>query len=209
MKLSGRLPLKFNNIALVSVPMTLVMLALSVWIPLDADTGVAKEQDENPGEIVVQMVVRTAAVDAIDYEKRTVTFKLGDGTPQTFKAGQEERTFDQVKVGDLVNTAFVESITVSIRNSGAPPSAVETQTTLSAPNRGKSNGGAANALVFSGKVETVDHTHRTVTIKSPEGNMRILKVERNVTNFGLVKERDHVVVMSRELLAIMVEIAQR
>ena len=211
MKPSEKLPVKFNNIASISVPKTLVTLLLFVWIPLAATpgAGAVKEQDKNPGEIVVQMVVSTAAVDAIDYEKRTVTFKLGDGTPQTFKAGQEERTFDQVKVGDLVNTAFVESITVSIRNSGAPPSAVETQTTLSAPNRGKSNGGAANALVFSGKVETVDHTHRTVTIKSPEGNMRILKVERNVTNFGLVKERDHVVVMSRELLAIMVEIAQR
>ena len=195
----------------ISVPMTLVMLLLSVWIPLAGtpDAGAAKNQDENPGEIVVQMVVSTAAVDVIDYEKRTVTFRLGDGTQQTFDAGQEERTFDQVKVGDLVNTTFVESITVSIRNSDARPSTFVTQTTLSAPNRGKSNGGAANALVFTAKVETIDHTCRTVTIKSSEGNTKILKVGRDVTNFGLVKEGDLVVVMSRESLAIMVETAQK
>ena len=187
------------------------MLVLSVWIPLAAtpETEAAKVQDENPGEIVVQMVVSTVAVDAIDYEKRTVTFKLGDGTPQTFKAGQEERTFDQVKVGDLVNTTFVESITVSIRNPDARPSTFVTQATQWAPNRGKSNGGAANALVFTAKVETIDHTRRTVTIKSSEGNTKILKVGRDVMNFGLVKEGDLVVVMSRESLAIMVETAQR
>ena len=195
----------------ISVPMTLVMLLLSVLIPLAATpgAGAVKEQDKNPGKIVVQMVVSTAAVDAIDYEKRTVTFKLGDGTLQTFKAGQEERTFDQVKLGDLVNTTFVESITVSIRNSAAPPSTVETQTIQSAPNRVKSNGSAANALVFTAKVETIDHSRRTVTMKSPEGNMKILKVGRDVTNFGLVKEGDPVVVMSRESLAIMVETATK
>jgi hypothetical protein len=195
----------------ISVPMHLVMLLLSVWIPLAAtpDAGAAKTQDENPGEIVVQMVLSTAAVDAIDYEKRTVTFKLGDGTPQTFKVGQEERTFDQVKVGDLVNTTFVGSLTVSIRTSNAPPSTVETQTALSAPNRGKSTGGAASTLVYTAKMETIDHTRRTVTIKSSEGNMKILKVGSDVTNFGLVKEGDHVFVMSRESLAIMGETAQR
>ena len=208
---SEKLPVKFNNVASMPVPKTLVTLLLFVWILMAAtpETEAAKGQNENPGEIFVQMVVSTAAVDMIDYEKRTVTFRLRDGTQQTFDAGQEERTFDQVKVGDLVNTTFVESITVSIRNSDARPKTFVTQTTLSAPNRGKSSGGAANALVFTGKVETVDHTHRTVTIKSPEGNMRILKMERDVTNFGLVKESDHVVVMSRESLAIMVETAQR
>jgi len=105
----------------ISIPRIFVMLVLSVWIPLAAtpETEAAKGQNENPGEIFVQMVVSTAAVDMIDYEKRTVTFRLRDGTQQTFDAGQEERTFDQVKVGDLVNTTFVESITVSIRNSDA------------------------------------------------------------------------------------------
>jgi len=195
----------------ISIPRIFVMLVLSVWIPLAAtpETEAAKGPDENPGEIVVQMVVSTAAVDVINYEKRTVTFRSGDGPPQTLEAGQEERTFDQVKVGDLVNTTFVESITVSIRNSDARPKTFVTQTTLSAPNRGKSNGGVAHAIVFAAKVETIDHTRRTVTIKSSEGDTKILKVRRDVTNFGLVKEGDRVVVMSRESLAIMVETGQK
>jgi len=211
LKPSEKLPVKFNNVASMPVPKTLVTLLLFVWILMAAtpETEAAKGQNENPGEIFVQMVVSTAAVDMIDYEKRTVTFRLRDGTQQTFDAGQEERTFDQVKVGDLVNTTFVESITVSIRNSDARPKTFVTQTTLSAPNRGKSNGGVAHAIVFAAKVETIDHTRRTVTIKSSEGDTKILKVRRDVTNFGLVKEGDRVVVMSRESLAIMVETGQK
>jgi hypothetical protein len=143
---------------------------------------------EKPGPIVIELVVSTATVDAVDHEQRTVTLKLPDGTAQTNKAEPEVKNVDQGRVSDLANATFVESIAVFIRTSDAPK-------------RAMLGGGVAKALLLTGKVETIDHTHRTVTLKGPEGNMKTLKVGRNVTNFILMKEGDQVVVRSRESLA--------
>lgn len=55
-----------------------------------------------PGGVKVEMEEGNATVDSVDYENRTGTLKLPDGTMLTFKAGPEVRNFDQVKVGDKV-----------------------------------------------------------------------------------------------------------
>ena len=57
---------------------------------------------EKPGAIVVEAVTSTATVDTVDYEKRTGTLKLPDGTIVTFSFGPEVRTFEQINVGDKV-----------------------------------------------------------------------------------------------------------
>jgi hypothetical protein len=147
---------------------------------------------EKPGPIVIELVVSTATVDAIDDGKRTVTVKVPDGTTQTLKAEPKVKNIDQGKVSDPVNTTFIESIAVLIR---APY----------APTRAKPGDGGTNTLLFTGKVETIDRTHRTVTLKSPEGDLKTLTVGRDLTNFILMKEGDPVVVRSRESLAITSE----
>jgi hypothetical protein len=147
---------------------------------------------EKPGPIVIELIVSTATVDAIDYGKRTVTVKVPDGTAQTIKAEPEVKNVDQGKVSNLVNRTFIESIAVFIR---APY----------APTKANPGDGTTNTLLLTGKVETIDRTHRTVTLKSPEGNIKTLSVGRNVTNFILMKEGDPVVVRSREPLAITSE----
>ena len=54
-----------------------------------------------PG-VKVEAEENAATVASIDYENRTGTLKLPDGTMVTFKAGPEVRNFDHVKVGDKV-----------------------------------------------------------------------------------------------------------
>ncbi len=143
---------------------------------------------EKPGPIVIELVVSTATVDAIDDGKRPMTVKVPDGTAQTIKAVPEVKNVDQGKVSDLVNTTFIESIAVFIR---APY----------APTKANPGDGRTNTLLLTGKVETIDRTHRTVTLKSSEGNLKTLSVGRDLTNFILMKEGDAVVVRSREPLA--------
>jgi len=50
----------------------------------------------------VESLTSTATVVGLDYENRTGTLKLPDGTTTTFKAWPEARNFDQLKVGDQV-----------------------------------------------------------------------------------------------------------
>jgi hypothetical protein len=139
---------------------------------------------EKPGSIVIDLVVRSATVDTLDYEKRTVTLKMPDETAQTLKAEPKVKNVDQGKVGNLDHTMFIESIAVFI---GTPK----------APTRTKPEDAASDPLLFTAKVDTIDHAHRTVTLKSPQGNLKTLNVGRNVANFILMKEGDQVVVRSR------------
>jgi hypothetical protein len=55
-----------------------------------------------PGAVRVGADEATAIVDAVDYENRTGTIRLPDGTTLSFKAWPELRNFDRVKVGDKV-----------------------------------------------------------------------------------------------------------
>jgi hypothetical protein len=139
---------------------------------------------EKPGPIVIELVVSRAIVDANDYGKRTMTLELPDGTAQTLKAGPGVKNVDQGKVGNLDNTTFIESIAVFI-------------STPNAPTRVKPEDAVTDPLLLTAKVDTIDHAHRTVTLKSPQGNLKTLSVGRNVGNFILMKEGDQVVVRSR------------
>ncbi len=61
-----------------------------------------KRDVEKPSAISVQAMESTATIVAIDYENRTGTVMLADGTTETFHARLEVKDFDQVKVGDQV-----------------------------------------------------------------------------------------------------------
>ena len=72
-----------------------------------AQFGFAQTQniDRNAGKpsaVSVATLESMATVHAIDYEKRTGTLMLADGTTETFHAGPEVKDFDQIKVGDQV-----------------------------------------------------------------------------------------------------------
>jgi hypothetical protein len=54
------------------------------------------------GGIKVGAEEDTATVDSVDYENRTGTLKLPDGTITIFRANPEVNNFDQLKVGDKV-----------------------------------------------------------------------------------------------------------
>ena len=62
----------------------------------------ARDNAQRPGAVKVEAEESTATVDALDYENRTGTLKLLDGTMLTFNFGPEVRNFDDIKVGDQV-----------------------------------------------------------------------------------------------------------
>jgi len=85
----------------------LSVVSLICAIMASAQLGFAQVQKmgndiEKPGAIVVETVTSRATVDTVDYEKRTGTLKLPDGTIVTFSFGPEVRTFEQMNVGDQV-----------------------------------------------------------------------------------------------------------
>lgn len=62
----------------------------------------ASNESQAAGKVKVEVEESTATVASVDYENRTGTLKLPDGTVLTFEAGPEVKNFDLVKVGDKV-----------------------------------------------------------------------------------------------------------
>jgi hypothetical protein len=187
----------------VAIALLVAFAPFALAAPTEAKTG--KKQAGEPGAVVVAAVTATATVDAIDAAKRKVTLKWPDGKTKTIKVGKEVVNFDQIAVGDRVNTTFVEELAVFVKKSDAPPSAEETETVALAPKGAKPGVVVADTQVLTAKIEAINYRARTVTLKGPAGQSKTLKVGSNVKNFKAVKKGDEVVVRFTEALAIIVE----
>jgi len=67
-----------------------------------------------PAGVVADTVQITANVEAIDYQKRTVTLKGPEGNVRTIKVGEGVKHLDQVKVGDQVVVRVTEAFALSV-----------------------------------------------------------------------------------------------
>jgi hypothetical protein len=160
---------------------------------------------EKPGGIVVETITGTATVAAVDAAKRTVTLESGDGTLKTYKLGPEARNFDQIKVGDMVRATYTESVAVFVRKSDEQPGADEVRTIEVAPKGAKPGVIMTDTVEITAKVEAIDYTNRTVTLKGPQGNVMTFSVDASVKKFDNVKVGDELVMRVTEALAIAVE----
>jgi len=62
----------------------------------------ASSESQVPSKVRAEAEESVATVASVDYESRTGTLKLPDGTMLTIKARPELKNFDVVKVGDKV-----------------------------------------------------------------------------------------------------------
>ena len=72
-----------------------------------------------PGGVVVNTMDVSSRVTAIDAANRKVTLLGPDGDKFTVKVGPEAINFDQIRVGDLVNTTVTEELVVYLDEKGA------------------------------------------------------------------------------------------
>jgi hypothetical protein len=169
----------------------------------------AKKETGKPGIVVTDVSVAKATVEAIDYDKRTVTLKGPEGNTLTLKVDKNAKNFDQVKKGDQVTAEYYESVAVFVRKPGAEPGAAGLETVQVAPPGQKPAGMVVNTSELTATVAAIDYKKRTVTLKGPEGNTKTLKVDKSVKKFNNIKKGDDVVVRVTEAVAISVQSPQQ
>ena len=130
-----------------------------------------------------------------------MTLKAEDGTTRSVKCSKDVVNFPQIKVGDNVAVAILESIAVVVRPKGAPPAAGERGTVALAPVGAKPGGIVTNTTKISAKVEAVDAAAHTVTVKGPLGKERTFKVNPKV-DLSALKTGDDIVLRVTDALAI-------
>jgi len=188
-----------------SVVLASLLVVFIASVGFSEEKKAAKKAGPKPAGAMVDVIEMTAVIDAVDAAKRTVTFKMPDGTARAFKVGPEVKNFDQIKAGDKVKTTFYESIAVFVAKTGEKPSATEFGTVEVAPKGAKPGAVVVDTLEVTAKVEKIDYKKRTISLKGPEGNVRTFTVDKSVKNFKNIKKGDDVYLRVTEAVAMVVE----
>jgi ribosomal 50S subunit-recycling heat shock protein len=69
---------------------------------------------QKPAGLMADTVQITANVEAIDYQKRTITLKGPAGNVRTFKVGDRVQRFQQIKKGDQVVVEYMEALALAV-----------------------------------------------------------------------------------------------
>jgi ribosomal 50S subunit-recycling heat shock protein len=151
-----------------------------------------------------------ATVESIDLDKRLVTLKGPNGDLFDIVAGERVKNLPQVKVGDIVDITYYESIAVKVYKPGEMPqgdSATVGAERLAKPGE-KPAGVAGSKVTITATVESISPKKTSVTLKMSDGKMKVVKVE-DKKNLENVKVGDEVMITVTEALAIQVKPAAK
>ena len=100
---------------------------------------------------------------------------------------------------------FVEALAVYVQKAGAPASGEEVKTVTLAPKGSKPGVLVTDTIVLKAKIDAVDAKKGTVTITTPAGETKTMKVDKKVKGLKALKKGDDIVVRYTEALAVVVE----
>jgi len=159
----------------------------------------------SPGKAQMGTVIdRTAKVTAIDKKTRIITLQGPQGGVMDVVASDEVRNFDQIRVGDTVETRYRQSVTLELKKSKGTTGSVETTTTTRAAPGEQPGATVARQTQVTAQVVEVDQGKSMIALKGPKGRVVELQV-LNPDHFTVVKKGDYVDVVYSEALAIAVK----
>lgn len=157
-----------------------------------------------PGGVMVDTYEMTAAVTAVDTDKRKVTLVTPDGKKTVVKCGPEVVNFKQIQVGDQLKLTVTEELAVYMADAAAPADNGEAALVALAPKGAKPGGMLAETVQVTAKVTAIDLAHRKATLRFPDGSSKSVPVRKDV---DLTKRHvgEEVVIRTTEALALSVD----
>lgn len=147
----------------------------------------------------------TATVVAVDQATRKVTLKPEQGETFDFVAGPQVKNLAQVQAGDTVTVEYVESIALEVRRAdGTQPDLTVTGAAGAAKPGEKPAGAVGQQVTLSAVIVAIDTTTLRVTVKGPQGNLKVLQA-KDPKKVAAVKVGDMVYVTYTEALGISVD----
>jgi len=174
-------------------------VALFAWVL----AALAVAQEKKPMEASDLQSI-TATVEAVDSSKREVTLKGPKGNVVVISVPESVKRFPEIKVGDLVNVKYMESVVIAVKE--ADPTAklgTTTETKVKRSEGEKPGGAAARQVTATVAVESVDPATPSLTVRKADGGTASYRV-RDARNLEGVKPGDHIVVTYTEALAVQV-----
>jgi Cu/Ag efflux protein CusF len=125
-----------------------------------------------------------ATVKAVDQKTREVTLVGPDGEFK-FVAGPEVKNLAQVKVGDVVTAAVIETLSLQVLAKGEVESTLAASVDGARAKAGEKPAGAVSAEVYGvANIDAVDRVAQKVTVTGPRGKTMVLDVKdpKNLEN---------------------------
>ncbi len=186
---------------------TALLFALTVGVIGARATAEDMAGTEQSAMGVAGAMTVSATVTAIDQASREVTLVDADGETFTVSVGDEVKNLAQVEVGDQVDLAYYEAVTVEVLGTDEEDSGVATSSAMDTAQPGEKPGAvAASEVSVVATVEGIDKDAGTVTLLGPEGNSRTVKV-RNPENLEKVKVDDRLLITYTQAVAVGVSAA--
>ncbi len=183
-------------------------LAALLSLSVAAQANEANNTQEKPAIAASVSMEVTAVVEAINHETRAVSLKRTDGKIINFTAGDEARNLDQVKVGDIVNAEYVESVSIQVMAADNPEAAELALAAGARSEKGEMPGMATVATQISiATVEAINLEANTFKLKTADGEVNEYTA-RNPENLKHSAVGDIVVTTVTQGLAISVEHAK-
>ncbi|MGZ5036294.1 MAG: hypothetical protein ACXWG1_07740 [Usitatibacter sp.] len=158
--------------------------------------------------VATTTTIVSAQVVAIDAPTRRMDVQLADGRVVGLALGRDVRRVDEIRPGDVVNVAYVDSLMLALRKSGAGLVARSDSTgdVRRAPSSQPPSAVSQSEVTVLADVTAVDPASRTVTLRGPN---RTVSVRLNdPRQIELVKVGDQVEATYTEAVAVSVEPAR-
>jgi hypothetical protein len=163
------------------------------------------EQVQAQGASVSNVIEVTGEVAVVDKENRTLTLIDGEGNARNIAAPEEARNFDQIKRGDTLTIAYVESIEVFLAEPGSAPAIEESSVAEQAEAGEMPAGVVAQAVQVSATITAIDKENRVLTLLTEDGSEVQKEVSPDVAAFDSLKVGDTIAVRISRVLAVEVE----
>ena len=149
-----------------------------------------------------------ATVEAIDLETRAITLNGPRGRTITLRVEQSVKNLPQVQAGDKVVVRYNESVGLELRKveAGDAVAAVDAAAANTQPWQ-KPAAGGSKQITVQADVEAVMAKEKTVTLRTPDGNLVDLYV-RDPNVLASMVAGDNVVARYTEAVAVSIELPQ-
>jgi len=186
----------------ISILFAALVSAFALAQPAVAQTSAVTAS--SPGKVgVAQTVDVSATITAIDKSSRTITLKGPKGDELKIEAGPEVKNFDQLKVGDVVDMRYRETLALELKKGGGMKVEKTEKAGAMGAKPGETPAGVVGRQVtVVGDVMRVDAATQTVTVKGPQRTVE-LKV-RDPEQFKLIAVGDQIQATYTEALALAV-----
>ncbi|MDH4151819.1 MAG: hypothetical protein OEW79_12640 [Betaproteobacteria bacterium] len=161
--------------------------------------------------VVSETVKVTAAVKAVDYDKRLITLQGPDGKAFTVEAGPEVKRLKEIKAGDTVVVQYTQALAAELKKAGSSSGvAVKEDVARAKANEAPGVRGMREVRATV-TIDSVDLKNNIVTFTGPQGNVNVVAVQRPQMREFLktLKAGDKVDLTFTEAVAVSVEPARK